>query len=247
MKMKSTNYIRERYIRCLPTPFCPGCGGGIILNAFARAVDNTEIDQKKILVVSGIGCSSWIPSPFFKSDILHTPHGRAIAYATGAKLAKPSLNVIVFTGDGDCAGIGGNHFIHAARRNIDMTVICVNNFVYGMTGGQVAPTTPTGKYTSTTPDGNKERPFDLCKLAVSAGATFVARWTTYHVRQIIATIEDGIKHNGFSFIEILSQCPTHYGRKNQIKTPSDMLKWFKENTTINDTDTTKIKIGHIIS
>lgn len=242
--IKQTEYIINKYLRCLPTVFCSGCGGGIVLNAFARAVDELNIEQKEILIAAGIGCSSWVPSPYFKSDILHTPHGRAIAYATGVKLANQKLNIIIFTGDGDCAAIGGNHLIHAARRNIDFTILCINNFVYGMTGRQVAPTTPLNCYTTTTPHGNKENPFDLCMLVKSAGATYVARWTTYHVRELIKSIKEAIINKGFSFIEIISQCPTYYGRKNNFRTASEMLMWFRDNSSTKGDK--KILIGKIM-
>lgn len=241
---KNQSYINQKYFRELPTPLCPGCGGGIVLNAFARAVENLSIDQKDILVASGIGCSSWIPSPFFKSDILHTTHGRAIAFATGAKIVNPNLRVVVFTGDGDCGAIGVSHLVHAARKNIGMLVLCINNFIYGMTGGQVAPTTPLETSTSTTPYGNIEEPFDLCKLVDGAGACYVARWTTYHVRRLIKSIEKGLQKNSFSFIEIISQCPTYYGRKNDFKDAVEMMRWFKDNSSLKGNK--KIHIGEFV-
>lgn len=227
MQSEYSKYLREEL---LPSPFCVGCGGGTVLNAFVRACDNLKIENKDILIVSGIGCSSWIPSPFFKSDVLHTTHGRAIAFATGSKIVNPNLKVVVFTGDGDGLAIGGNHLIHGARNNIDITVLCINNFIYGMTGGQSAPTTPFNAITSTTPYGNPSFTFDACELVKSAGASYVARWTTYHVKQLIRSIEKGLTKKGFSFIEIISQCPTYFGRKNEMKTPSEMVNWFKENS-----------------
>ena len=209
---KPQQYYRDRYLRNLPTTFCAGCGNGIILNGFLRAVDALihakQIRQRDLLAVSGIGCSAWIPSPHFQGDTLHTTHGRAIAFATGAKIMNPKLLVTVFTGDGDGAAIGGNHLIHAARRNIPMTVILVNNFNYGMTGGQSAPTTPLHVHTTTSPR-HPEAPFDLCKLALGAGASYVARWTTYYVNEITATLQEALLHPGFAFVEILSQCPTY--------------------------------------
>ncbi len=212
---KPQQYYRDNYLRNLPSAFCAGCGNGTILNGFVRAVDelvqSKEIRQQDILGVSGIGCSAWIPSPHFKGDTLHTTHGRAIAFATGAKVMNPKLRVVVFTGDGDGAAIGGNHLIHAARRNIPMTVILVNNLNYGMTGGQSAPTTPLHVQTSTYPQ-HPEAPFDLTELVLGAGASFVARWTTYYVNEIIATIKDAMMHLGFAFIEIISQCPTYASR-----------------------------------
>jgi 2-oxoglutarate ferredoxin oxidoreductase subunit beta len=212
---KPQEYYRERYLRNLPTPFCAGCGNGTILNCFVRAVDelvkNKQIRHQDLLCVSGIGCSAWIPSPHFNGDTLHTTHGRAIAFATGAKIMNPKLQVTVFTGDGDGAAIGGNHLIHAARRNIPMTVILVNNFNYGMTGGQSAPTTPLHVRTTTYPK-HPETPFDLCQLMLGAGASYVARWTTFYVNEIVATLKETMIHPGFAFIEILSQCPTYAAR-----------------------------------
>ncbi len=218
-------YLREE---ALPSPFCPGCGNGETTNAFLRAVrDLGHKDLSAFAFVSGIGCGAWIPSPHFKADTLHTTHGRAIAYATGLKLAKPELNVVVISGDGDLAAIGGNHLIHAARRNIDMTVICSNNYIYGMTGGQVGPTTFTGDRTSTSPYGNPERPFDLARLVAAAGANYVARWTTAHPIQASRAIRTALEKKGFSFIEMISQCPTAYGRRTKTGGPVDMIQWFK--------------------
>ena len=212
---KPQQYYRENYLRNLPSAFCAGCGNGIILNGFVRAVDELisakEIQHQDILGVSGIGCSAWIPSPHFQGDTLHTTHGRAIAFATGAKVMNPQLRVVVFTGDGDGAAIGGNHLIHAARRNIPMTVILVNNLNYGMTGGQSAPTTPLHVQTSTYPQ-HPEDPFDLTELVSGAGASYVARWTTFYANEIIATIKEALLHPGFAFIEIISQCPTYAAR-----------------------------------
>ena len=206
-----------------PTPFCPGCGHGILMNAVLRALSELEYDIKNMVFVSGIGCAAWIPSPHFKADTLHTLHGRAIAYATGAKLFNPKLKIMVISGDGDLSAIGGNHLIHAARRNMDMTVVCANNGIYGMTGGQVASTTPIGSRTSTTPKGNQEPPFDLCKLVEAAGATFVARQPVVTPIPLTRTLKKAIVHRGFSFIDVLSPCPTQFGRRNAFRTPHDML------------------------
>jgi 2-oxoglutarate ferredoxin oxidoreductase subunit beta len=204
-------YLREE---TLPSTFCSGCGAGEVTNSFIKAVkDLGHEDLSKFTFVSGIGCSSWITSPYFKADTLHTTHGRAIAFATGLKLANPELNVVVISGDGDLAAIGGNHLIHAARRNIDMTVICVNNYNYGMTGGQLGPTTFTGDRTSTSPYGNPERPFDISRLVAAAGANYVARWTTAHPVQAARAIRTALEKKGFSFVEMISQCPTSYGRR----------------------------------
>ncbi|MBS7651591.1 hypothetical protein KEJ13_00495 [Candidatus Bathyarchaeota archaeon] len=237
MSLRSLRYLRERYARELPTLFCPGCGNGIILNSFIRAVDQLGIPQDRILCVSGIGCSAWIPSPYFKGDTLHTTHGRALAFATGAKVYRRDLVTVIFTGDGDGAGIGGNHLIHAARRNIDMTTILVNNMNYGMTGGQLAPTTPYGGPTDTSPYGNPEHPFNLVELVSGAGATYVARWTTYHAVELTRSIMEAIQHKGFSFIEVLSQCPTNQRHIFRIRAPIEelptrILEMFAESTYI---------------
>jgi len=208
---------------------CPGCGNGIISQAILWAIDELKIDFDRIAFVSGIGCSGWIPSPSFNTDLLHVTHGRSIAFATGLKLAIPQTKVIVCAGDGDTGSIGGNHFIHAARRNIDLTVVCVNNEIFGMTGGQVAPTTPYNSKTTTTPFGSIERPFDLSNLAIAAGATFVARWTTYQARSLKNSIKKAIEHKGFSFIEVISQCPVQYGKVVGMRNDSvSMLMHYKE-------------------
>jgi 2-oxoglutarate ferredoxin oxidoreductase subunit beta len=221
--MKSLFEYRDRYVRSQPSAFCPGCGGGIILNCFLRAIDDLGLNQDKILAVSGIGCTAWIPSPNFNGDTLHTTHGRAIAFATGAKAFKPELTTVVFTGDGDGAGIGGNHLIHAARRNINLKVILVNNMSYAMTGGQIAPTTMHGETTVTSPYGNPEFPFDITQLVRAAGASYVAKWSTYHVIELTNSIKEAIQHKGFSFIEVLSQCPTQQRRIFNLGGPLDSL------------------------
>jgi 2-oxoglutarate ferredoxin oxidoreductase subunit beta len=234
-KLGSTQqYYRDRYLRNLPTAFCAGCGNGTILNSFVRAVDELvttkELRQQDLLAVSGIGCSAWIPSPHFRADTLHTTHGRAIAFATGAKVMNSKLKVTVFTGDGDGAAIGGNHLIHAARRNIPMTVILVNNFNYGMTGGQSAPTTPLHVRTSTYPR-HPEAPFDLCQLMLGAGASYVARWTTFYVNELISTLKETLLHPGFAFVEIIAQCPTYAARfftEYQNSLSSDELDQFQQ-------------------
>lgn len=217
------------YLRDLRLPFCAGCGIFTVINSFLRAV--FELDYKTLddfVFCSGIGCSSWISSPYFKADSIHTPHGRSIPVATGMKLLRPNLNIVVFGGDGDIVGIGMSHFIHAARRNLDLLVIMVNNMVYGMTGGQVAPTTPFGVKTTTTPYGNFEQPLDAARLAVAAGACCSARWTTAHPNQLKESIKKKLNRKGFRFIEVLSQCPTAYGRRAGFKNVGEMLKWFKE-------------------
>ncbi|RLF83080.1 2-oxoacid:ferredoxin oxidoreductase subunit beta [Thermococci archaeon] len=227
-----TKYKMAKYLRkeALPTALCPGCGGGTVLNAFANAIDQLGIDPRDLVVVSGIGCSAWIASPYFLADTLHTTHGRAIAYATGVKVGLPDKKVVVISGDGDLAGIGGNHLIHAARRNIDITVILVNNFIYGMTGGQVAPTTPFGAITTTSPYRNVEHPLNIAETVTSAGASYVARWTTFHVYQLIESIKRALSVKGFALVEAISQCPVQFGRRNRMKTPTEMLRWFQKNS-----------------
>lgn len=221
--MKTLFEYRDQYVRSQPSAFCPGCGGGIILNCFLRAIDDLALDQDKILAVSGIGCTAWIPSPSFNGDTLHTTHGRAIAFATGAKAFNPELTTVIFTGDGDGAGIGGNHLIHAARRNINLKVILVNNMSYAMTGGQIAPTTMHGETTVTSPYGNPEFPFDITQLVKAAGASYVAKWSTYHVIELTNAIKEALQHKGFSFIEVLSQCPTQQRRIFNLRGPLDSL------------------------
>jgi len=215
----------EQYLRPgLATAFCPGCGDGILLGLILRAIDELEMNIDDMLFVSGIGCAGWIPSPNFNADTLHALHGRTIPFATGAKMFNPKLQVLVISGDGDLADIGGNHLIHGARRNIDLTVILANNFLYGMTGGQVACTTPKGAFTMTTTEGNPYRPFDLCKLVNAAGATYVARYSVTQPFPLINSIKKALQTRGFSFIEVLSPCPTQFGRRNQLGNPTDMIE-----------------------
>ena len=213
----------------LPTIFCAGCGNGIVMNTFFKGMEMAEVNFDNLILVSGIGCSSRIPG-YVDCDSLHTTHGRPISFATGIKLSNPQRDVVIFTGDGDAAAIGGNHLIHGARRNIDLTVICINNSIYGMTGGQISPTSPKGSYGSTAPYGALERPFSLADLVTAAGATYVARWTTAHAIQLSKAIKKGLENKGFSFIEVISQCPTYYGRKNKLRTPVEMMNYMKESS-----------------
>ncbi|NMC70497.1 MAG: hypothetical protein GYA57_10590 [Myxococcales bacterium] len=208
----------ESYLRpgLKATTFCPGCGHGILLHAVIRAVHELGIDRRDLLFVSGIGCAAWIPSPHILADTLHTLHGRAVAYATGAKLANPKLQVIVVSGDGDLVSIGGNHLIHAARRGIDLTVICANNEIYGMTGGQAGPTTPGGALSATTPAGNPHPPFDLVRLVLGAGAAYVARYPVTQPRPLTDAIKRAIRTPAFAFVEVASPCPTQFGRRNRF-------------------------------
>lgn len=226
--MKSLAEVKQ-YLRLdkLPHIWCAGCGHGIILQSFIRAVLGLEVDRDKLVVVSGIGCSSRSVG-YLDFDTLHTAHGRSVAFATGIKMAKPEFTVVALVGDGDISAIGGNHLIHAARRNIDITVVVFNNYNYGMTGGQNSPTTPIDDYTSTTRYGNIEKPFDICSLAKAAGATYVARSTTYHAVGLPQLIADGITHHGFSLIEVITGCPTCYGRMNKMDNGVKMLEWQRD-------------------
>ena len=214
----------------IPHIWCAGCGIGTAFSSCLIAMKESGIDLKKTVMVSGIGCSGRAAG-YVNLDSFHTTHGRAIPFATGMKLANPELNVVVFSGDGDLFAIGGNHFIHAARRNVDLTVVCVNNFNYGMTGGQVAATTPYLAKTTTTPMGNPESPFNLPLLAYATGATYVARWTILHTRELMESIEEALLNRGFSFIEVLAPCPVNYGRRNKER-PLETLKIYQERTII---------------
>jgi len=215
----------------MPSIWCPGCGIGTTVNCFARAVSESGFDLDKLAIVSGIGCTGRVAG-YLDLDSFHTTHGRAIPFATGLKLAQPDLKVVVYSGEGDLIAIGGNHFIHAARRNMDLTVVCVNNFTYGMTGGQVTPTTPSPAIASTTPYGAFENTFNLPYLADSCGAVYVARWTTYHVRQIAKSMKEAMNKRGFSFIEIISPCPTLYGRRNRLGDGLDAMKYYAEKAVL---------------
>jgi len=217
----------------IPHIWCKGCGNGIILNCFLKALDELNFDLDKVVVVSGIGCIGRI-SGYTNTDSFHTTHGRSIAFATGVKLAKPELKVVVISGDGDLFAIGGNHFIHAARRNMDILVICANNFNYGMTGGQHGPTTPLEALVPTTPYGNIEHPFNLVHLAAGSGAVYVARWTVFHVRKLIESIKKSLQKEGFSFIEAVTPCTEIYGQYNRMGTAVDMMKWLRKASEIRD-------------
>ncbi len=216
--------MRYDYLRSerLPNIWCPGCGNGIILHSLLEAVEQLDLDPDKVVLVSGIGCSSRAPA-YTNFDNVHTLHGRAIPTATGIKLANPSLTVIVLTGDGDGTAIGGNHLIHAARRDVDITVVVFNNFNYGMTGGQASPLTPLSSFTTTTPNGNLDRPFDLVNLATGAGATYVARSGVYFTKHLTDHLKKAIQHKGFSLVDVISQCPTYFGRFNKKGTPGKMI------------------------
>lgn len=225
--MAVKNYLRERF---LPHIWCPGCGHGQVLSGLIRAIETLGMSKNEIVMVSGIGCSSRITG-YVDFHTLHTIHGRALAFATGVKIARPELSLIVPMGDGDALAIGGNHFIHAARRNIDITAIVMNNRIYGMTGGQYSPASGPNIKATTAPYMTIDRSFDVVDLARAAGATFVARTTSYHVQQTADIIRQAILHEGFSVVEVLSQCPTYFGRKNKAGDAVDMIKWFRDNTT----------------
>jgi len=225
--MAVKDYIRDRFF---PHLWCPGCGHGIVLNGLLHAVEKLGLSKNEIVMVSGIGCSSRITG-YVDFHTLHTLHGRALAFATGVKLSRPELNLIVPMGDGDALAIGGNHFIHAARRNIDITAIVMNNRTYGMTGGQYSPLSGYGTSATTAPYSNIDHDFDIARLAAAAGATFVARTTTYHIHQVAEFIRRAILHEGFSVVEIMSQCPTYFGRKNRVGSAVDMMEQYKTDTT----------------
>lgn len=215
----------------LPHIWCPGCGIGIAVSAFVRALQEAEIDPQLLSVVSGIGCTGRVAG-YMRCDSFHTTHGRAIPFAVGLHLANQALKVVVFSGDGDLVSIGGNHLIHAARRNVDVTVFCVNNFTYGMTGGQSGPTTQEGARTSTTPYGNVETPFNLPELVAAAGATYVARWTVLDLGRLRRSMVEALRHKGFAFVEVVSPCPVYYGRRNRLGEAIDELRYYQENTVV---------------
>lgn len=218
-------YLRPK--KKFPSVWCAGCGNGVVMGAIIRAIDKLGYSRDEVVMVSGIGCSSRMPV-YLDFSSLHTTHGRALPYATGVKFAKPHLKVIVITGDGDALAIGGNHFIHACRRNIDITAILINNYIYGMTGGQGSPTTPSQAFSTTTPFGNVEKHFEPAELAMAAGATFVGRTTVYHVPQMEKMILQALEHKGFSLVEAVSNCHTYFGRLNRQGDPVAMIKMFKD-------------------
>ncbi len=234
--MSQVQHSLRKYLRphVKRTTTCPGCGNGIASQALLRAIDRLAqedgLSMDDFVFVSGIGCSAWIPSPIYAADTLHTTHGRPVAFATGIKLSLPDQKVVVASGDGDLTAIGGNHLIHAARRNIDLTVVMINNGIYGMTGGQTAPTTPRGLSTVSQPYGGMEPCFDVAPMVAAAGAPYVARWTTFQPRQLSKAIQKGIRKKGFAFIEVVSQCPVQYGRASGLGKAVDILKHFKDHS-----------------
>ncbi|MFB0538408.1 MAG: thiamine pyrophosphate-dependent enzyme [Anaerolineae bacterium] len=226
-EQKVYDYLRHK--KKFPNMWCAGCGIGIVMHAIIRAVDRLGLDKDEVAMISGIGCTGRMPV-YVDFNTMHTTHGRALAFATGLKMIRPEMKVIVVMGDGDALAIGGNHFIHAARRNIGLTAIVVNNSVYGMTGGQYSPTTPTGGLTTTAPYGNIEQPFPICDLARAAGAAFVARSTVYHAIELDRLVGQAIEKRGFSVVEAVSYCHTTYGRLNKLGKPVDMMRYLKENS-----------------
>ena len=241
--MKSGPDLRQ-YLRqeSMPNVWCPGCGHGSVMAALTRAFDNLQLDLDQTVVVGGIGCASRMPF-FLNTNGMHTTHGRALAFATGVKLARPDLSVITVMGDGDALSIGGNHLIHACRRNIDLTALILNNGIYGMTGGQLAPTTPQGFRSTTSSLGSIEVPFDAVDLALAAGATYVARTTTFDFEEIPALIETAIKHPGFALVEILSQCPTYFGRLNRLGDGRALLDYERDSTAPQEEITREQLVG----
>ena len=228
--MSEVTKLIHKYLRHdkkFPHVWCPGCGIGIMLGALIRAIDRIGYEKDEIVLVSGIGCSGRLPV-YVDFNTLHTTHGRALAFATGVKLANPGLKVIVIMGDGDAVAIGGNHFIHAARRNIDVTAIIVNNNTYGMTGGQYSPTTPYGMKSTTTHYSNIEQDFKISELAVTAGAVFVGRGTVYHAKLLDDLMEKAFLKPGFSVVEVISHCHTQYGRQNRLGSAVEMMEWQRD-------------------
>jgi 2-oxoglutarate ferredoxin oxidoreductase subunit beta len=222
----------------MPHIWCPTCGIGIVVKCYATALDEAGVDIDKVSIVSGIGCTGRVAG-YMRLDGFHTTHGRAIPFATGLKLGRPELMVTVFSGDGDLSGIGGNHLVHAARRNMDLFVILVNNFIYGMTGGQNAPTTPETARSSTMPFGNFEPPFNLPHLVASCGASYVARWTCLHVRQLAKSMKEAIQRKGFRFIEVVAPCSTLYARLNKLGTGFELMQFYHDNSEVNHGADTK--------
>jgi 2-oxoglutarate ferredoxin oxidoreductase subunit beta len=226
---RSETLQKLRKNKRFPTIWCSGCGIGIVMGALIRAIDHLGLDNDKVALVAGIGCTARMPV-YMDFNTLHTTHGRALAFATGLKIARPDMKVIAIMGDGDALAIGGNHFIHAARRNLGITALVVNNAIYGMTGGQYSPTTPLGGRATTAPYGNVEPPFPVCELAIAAGATYVARSTVYHALELDKFLAEAISRDGFSLVEAVSYCHTTFGRLNKLGTAADMMRALKDNT-----------------
>jgi 2-oxoglutarate ferredoxin oxidoreductase subunit beta len=255
-RMMTEEHPLESWLRMdrIPHIWCSTCGIGTVVTCFIEALKKSGFDRKDVCVVSGIGCSGRIAG-YIKQDSFHTTHGRAVPFAVGLKLANPKLKVVVLSGDGDLASIGGNHLIHTARRNMDITIICINNFIYAMTGGQVAPTTPPTAVATTAPYGSYEHPFNLPALVAACGATYVARWTALHVRRLTNSMTEALKKDGFSFVEVICPCTTLYARKNKLGSGLDLMRFYHDNSEIvngadpKDVDIqfqSKIKIGKFV-
>ncbi|CAG0961378.1 2-oxoglutarate/2-oxoacid ferredoxin oxidoreductase subunit beta [Phycisphaerales bacterium] len=226
----SDQHRRFLRLRQLPHVWCPGCGNGSIVKALLTAIGDLGLDQDRVAVISGIGCAGRAPF-ILDFNTMHTTHGRALAFATGMKLVNPDLKVIVIMGDGDASAIGGNHFIHSCRRNLDLTALVFNNGIYGLTGGQLAPTTPAGKRSTTSMSGNIEHAFDLVRLALGAGAGFVARTTSYDNKQMVTFFKRAISHKGFAFVDVMTACPTYFGRMNDLGEPYELLHYLRDTTS----------------
>src|SRR5512137_123437 len=226
---RSETLQKLRKNKKFPTIWCSGCGIGVVMGALIRAIDHLGLKNDEVALVAGIGCTARMPV-YMDFNTLHTTHGRALAFATGLKIARPDMKIIAIMGDGDALAIGGNHFIHAARRNLGITAIVVNNAIYGMTGGQYSPTTPLGGRATTAPYGNIEPPFPVCELAIAAGATYVARSTVYHALELDKFLAEAIAKDGFSLVEAVSYCHTTYGRLNKLGTAADMMRALKDNS-----------------
>ncbi len=233
MNTQTEIHPMEKLLRMdrIPHIWCPTCGIGTTMTALAMAIEQLQLDLNKVAVVSGIGCTGRVAG-YMKVDSFHSTHGRALPFALGVHIARPDMKVVVFSGDGDLISIGGNHLIHTARRNVDLTVICVNNFIYAMTGGQVAPTTPPPARSATSPYGTFEQPFNLPLLAASSGAVYVARWTALHIRRLANSIKEALTKKGFSFVEVIAPCSTLYARLNKLGTGLDLMKFYHDNSVI---------------
>ena len=246
MKTTELKHPQEHLLRTdrFPHIWCPTCGIGTVVKCFVEAIDRAKMDYDKMAIVSGIGCTGRVAG-YVKLDSYHTTHGRAIPFATGLKLANRDLKVVVFSGDGDLSAIGGNHLIHAARRNMDLMVVCVNNFIYGMTGGQAAPTTPRPANTSTTPHGAYEPPFSLPNLLEACGAVYVSRWTSLHVRRLTKSLTEALQKPGFSFVEAIAPCSTLYARRNRLGSGFDLMKFYHDHSDIErDCDMSNLAIEY---
>lgn len=243
-KLAEVNYNDYLRVNRLPTTWCAGCGDGAIMKSLIRALEELKVDRENMAIISGIGCSGRF-SGYLDFNTLHVTHGRTLAFATGMKMAAPQSKLVVVSGDGDCFAIGGNHFIHACRRNIDMCLIVINNYTYGLTGGQISPETPQGSLTPTSPYGNIEPNFDACKVAVASGASFVARTVVASPLHMDKMIKAGLAHKGFAFVEVLSNCHINWGRKNEYAAAAELIKFLKDSTSSNKEEAESTGKHHI--